>query len=604
MPEIENAKPSNWFLRASAIACIFIFLVTAFRAGWTRSETDFPNYYTAAAATLKGQPLRNFYDWTWFQRQMNYAGFEHQLGAYTPQTPLTMLPFLPLAKFPPQIAKRVWLVCNLVFLSATVVLLASVTKFPAEKITFLAFCGYGSLYTNFLYGQYYVFLLFLLTLAYYLLQLNLSSTSGFLSGITFGLKLYAGPLLLYFAAKKNWKALVGMSLSLLLVAAISIGLFGWKDSVYYATQVLPRSLEGSSVDPYHRGSPTISAFLRRSFVPEAELNPHPLLNSPQTFFFLRSFIGIGLLVTITLCVAVSRESIKKDFAWFILGIFLLSTSIASYSFILLLLPVALLLDDSPRVDRAVIFVFFVLLANPLPSRLDLFFPKLWLLVFLFLCVGRSYFRAIKMLRMVLAVAAIMVMALLSAHRQLQNYLAEPVQHFEQIAIEPAALFSSFPSVTKFGIFYQSMGTDRYVLKWLHDGQTEMLSFPGQALTPEALIDGKIRFELVANAHSTIMEFDPATRQSHSVAAAADSLEREMSKISPDGLWMAFVPPSQQPRQIWLRSVTTGAASQLTGGNCNSMHPDWSLDSGSIVFASDCGRAFGLPALYRAQIPKH
>ena len=54
-----------------------------------RSTTDFPNYYTAARLVRSGGHLRDFYDWTWFQRQMNVAGFERQLGAYTPQPPLT-----------------------------------------------------------------------------------------------------------------------------------------------------------------------------------------------------------------------------------------------------------------------------------------------------------------------------------------------------------------------------------------------------------------------------------------------------------------------------------------------------------------------------------
>lgn len=73
-------------IRFAALLTFTIFLLTAFRAGWTRAETDFPNYYTAAVLVRHRQPLRNFYDWTWFERQMNYAGVERQLGAYTPQT--------------------------------------------------------------------------------------------------------------------------------------------------------------------------------------------------------------------------------------------------------------------------------------------------------------------------------------------------------------------------------------------------------------------------------------------------------------------------------------------------------------------------------------
>ena len=95
--------------RMCALLAFAIFLATSFRAGWTRSETDFPNYYTAALLVRNGAPLQNYYDWTWFQKQMNYAGIENQLGGYIPQTPLTMMPFVGMAGCTPQVAKRIWL---------------------------------------------------------------------------------------------------------------------------------------------------------------------------------------------------------------------------------------------------------------------------------------------------------------------------------------------------------------------------------------------------------------------------------------------------------------------------------------------------------------
>ena len=92
-------------LRAGALLTFVFFVGTAFLAGWTKPETDFPNYYTAAVLARQGQPLRKFYDWTWFARQMNYAGNDARLGTYSAQTPLTMLPMVGLAGFPPQRAK-------------------------------------------------------------------------------------------------------------------------------------------------------------------------------------------------------------------------------------------------------------------------------------------------------------------------------------------------------------------------------------------------------------------------------------------------------------------------------------------------------------------
>jgi len=162
-----NRKSS---LNLLAFLALLIFLATSFRAGWTRSETDFPNYYTAAWLVSRGAPLRNYYDWTWFQRQMNYAGVECQLGGYIPQTPLTMVPMIGLASFPPQTAKRIWLTLNVGFLAATVYLLSRLTRFTVAQMSLLAFGGYGSLHVNFLLGQYSLFLLFVLTIAFYALE--------------------------------------------------------------------------------------------------------------------------------------------------------------------------------------------------------------------------------------------------------------------------------------------------------------------------------------------------------------------------------------------------------------------------------------------------
>jgi Tol biopolymer transport system component len=74
--------------------------------------------------------------------------------------------------------------------------------------------------------------------------------------------------------------------------------------------------------------------------------------------------------------------------------------------------------------------------------------------------------------------------------------------------------------------------------------------------------------------------------------------------SPDGKWMTFTNARNGPMQVWVRELSSGQEKQLTGGNCNSSWPAWELDSKGIVFASDCGRAFGLPALYRASLPNN
>src|SRR5690349_14715894 len=79
-----TAQPSGLMLRVLALACLLVFLATGFRRGFQRDETDFPNYYTAAVLVRTHAPLRKFYEWTWFAREMDRVGIGTRVGSYTP----------------------------------------------------------------------------------------------------------------------------------------------------------------------------------------------------------------------------------------------------------------------------------------------------------------------------------------------------------------------------------------------------------------------------------------------------------------------------------------------------------------------------------------
>jgi hypothetical protein len=586
-------------LRVAALLTFGIFLWTAFIPGWIKPETDFPNYYTAAVLVRQGQPLRKFYDWTWFARQMNYAGSGARLGTYTAQTPLTMLPVVPLTGFPMQRAKQIWLLCNLIFLGGAVWLMSRMTRVRLESIWLLAFCGYFSLRANFVLGQYYVFLLFLLTLAFCFLHRGEYRLGGVMSGIVFGLKLYGGPLFLYFAARRQWKALLGMIGTALLLVGLAIALFGAADVRYYAIQILPRSLEGGPIDPYNPGNPTFATMLRRVFMGEAELNPHPLWQAPQVYFFLRSFVSMAIVVFLALGAGRKRAGERRDFAWFVIAAMLLSTSVASYTYILLLLPVVLLLEDAGPRESAFLAGAYVLLSLPLhPVAL---FPKVWLLAGLFAAVGMASWREMSWKWVVAGLGIAGAVGYVSAARQVSSYAYEPAQQFDRVSPRQGAIFSAYPAVAPAGVFYQSMANDRYVLRWLHDNRDDELVLEGNALLPRLASDGRsVEFELVDEEGSERMMFDPSTGESFLLQGEAPG-DWAHSAVSPDGKWVAFERTQDGPTRVHLREVASGKERELTGGNCNSFAPASELDSRSFIFASDCGRGFGLPALYRARI---
>lgn len=584
-----------------ALLMFIVFLATSFRKGWTRNETDFPNYYTAAVLVRRGAPLRDYYDWIWFQRQMDHAGIRDRLGGYLPQTPLTMLPIVPFASFSVQTAKQIWLALTLVLLGATLWILSKATQIRVEYITVLMFFGYGSLQSNFRLGQYYVFLLFLLTLAFYCLDLGKSTASGFFCGVAFGLKLYGGPFLLYFLVKRNWKAVAGMLAASVLAVLAAIALFGWRDVHFYATQILPRSLAGEVIDPYDAGNSTLTTLLRHSFVMESDLNPHPLLNAPAVFFFSRIFTALLILgYTLFGLRSEGKDFCRRGFAWFMIALLLLSSNAVSYTYILLLLPVTLLLQvAAPRERIYLIFSYIVLNCLLLPTWVR-FFPKLCILLALFCVEGRHYWKAFRPKIVVGGLLGAMLVAAVYAKRQVTQYRLEPTRYSQRLAVDHGTYISTNPVLTSAGLFYQAMVRSGYVLRWSHEGRIEEFAFGGQVFHPAApSFHGPVYFELVKDGVSRAMKFDPETRQAVPVPSAP--VTNGAFVISPDGKWIAIESMQAGPKQIWLRNMVTGNSTVALKGDCNNSSPAWE-NSHSLIFASDCGRGLGMPVLYRANIP--
>ena len=592
-----------WITRATAIVGLAVVLSAAFRTGWTHISTDFPNYYIGAVAARHHDSLPNLYDWTWFARQMSYSGIDNQLGGYVPQSPATMLPIIPLAGLRPLAAKRIWLVLNVILLLAVIVILARMTGVRWEYLIILLLCGYRSLMTNFIYGQYYVFLLFLLTVTLHLFVSHRDLLSGFLCGATFGMKLYPGPLLIYFAAVRAWMTVLGMLAGAACVGGVALLLFGWSGIGFYLTHVLPRTLEGNSVDPYNLLTATPNMLLHRIFLREAGLNPHPVFDAPWLFFFTRTATQLGLVVFACLGAVWKPDADRlRTFAWMLIMLVLVSTSTATHTYILLLTPIAVLLRGASLSRALYLLASYSLLNVFSPPALLL---KIWILLLLFLVVGYEYLLAIDRRWAMAAIAAVGLISTMDAQRRMNDYAAEPTSRYRQVAVQPGALFSGYPVVTRCGLFFQSMtsspaGREGYVLRRLHDGRLDTFDFGGNELRPVAARDGcGIEFEHVAQGRSTFLRLDPLT--SRTQPAAPPHFRRDDDVVSPDGKWRVRVRETSTAQQLWLQNTASGNAGLLAGGSCNNHSPAWELDSSAVIFASDCGRAYGLPALYRAPV---
>ena len=193
---------------------------------------------------------------------------------------------------------------------------------------------------------------------------------------------------------------------------------------------------------------------------------------------------------------------------------------------------------------------------------------------------------------------------ISASSHYRRYQLEPLQHYERVGVVGNSIFETSPTITRDGLFYQAIGGERYVLRWLHSNVAENLTFPGEPFHPVAMSpDGPVYFELVANRRSTFFQFDSRNRSTMPISLS-ENIRAPDSMVSPDGRWVATESSHSGLHQILLKNLATGAQRLLTPSHCDSRSPAWELDSKALIFASDCGKGIGLSVLYRAEITQN
>ena len=158
-------------------------------AAWRTLNTDFSNYYLTARLSQEKSDTSRIYEWVWLQRQKDHRDIDQRIVSLVPITPFSTLAVRSFAALPPLAAKRCWLVVNMALVVAIVALLRSLTQLPLRRIL-LAVALSVPLSKNFLYGQYYVLLLFVLALACWCYARKKSFLSGLLIDLEFGLKLF------------------------------------------------------------------------------------------------------------------------------------------------------------------------------------------------------------------------------------------------------------------------------------------------------------------------------------------------------------------------------------------------------------------------------
>lgn len=311
---------------------------------WTRLNTDFPNYYLSARLVHEGFDTSREYEWVWLQRENDHRAIGDRVIGLVPITPFSTLVMWPLAALPPLTAKHLWILANLVFLVPLCRMLRSITGLSYRRIA-LVFALSFPLHRNLLYGQFYILLLLLIVAACRATLPGRHATAGALLAIAAMCKVFPALFFLFFLRRRNWRALLSGAATGVAALALSIAVFGWSLHRTYFLQVLPWTLRGEALPPYNAASASISSVLHALFLAEPQWNPHPWHSSPLRYALLEPTLQMLIFAPAVLLIrrsTLTAQRILLEWSALLTASLAISTSPASYDFVLMVLPVCVL----------------------------------------------------------------------------------------------------------------------------------------------------------------------------------------------------------------------------------------------------------------------
>lgn len=597
---------TEWLLLALLIAQICFRTMPK---AWQSLNSDFPNYYLTARLTREHYDTSRIYEWIWLQRQKDHRDLDQTTVGMVPITAFSTLVLYPLASLPALAAKHYWLIANLGFLLGTFWLLRSLTALSWRRIFLLAALSFP-LRVNFLLGQYYVLLLFLLTLACWLYLHQRRFTAGILVGFAAGLKIFPIVYLLLFLRRRDWRAFAGGVTACLGSIAVSIFVFGWGLNRLYFTQVLPATFRGEGLAPYNLQAASISSLLHRLFIYEPQLNPHPAANIPWLFSLLHPLLLMAVMAPAILLIQPSgycRERIQLEWAAVLLASLAISTSPASYLFTLLILPVALicglLREKWERVWGAVLLLLYIA-AGWLAGRSEggdgwvalIGVPRLYALILLvafsYLILLKRYplkeSRRSRSLWIAFVFAFLIFNIATSLHHQQGLYAGS----MWRIAESTGTLSATRPAIE---------GDSTLFVALLSDGYHSAVAHEGTVTFSEKRNGDHLAVTATNDEHWIEQARKDSTLQS-SLVTRDEIRQAEFPVASFDGRWLAFLREDRGRAQLWVRSLDQKDRSErlFTPPELNVLEMSF-LPNGSLIFAAD---AAGHISLYVTNTEGH
>ncbi len=276
----------------------------------------------------------------------------NQMGKFSPFPPVTALVMIPLTFLSPANALRVWTLLNLALLAYAVLLVNRIAAKPWYWGTALFLFSGHALANNFKFGQLYLGLTLLMLIGYLSWIQGKSTWSGIAFGIGAAVKYFPIIVLIEFAQRRQWKLMAWFLVTVGLITLLGVTIIGFDVHVQFLQTVLGRHLSGDIQDPFSPTFQSWNSLFRRIFIYDPIRNPTPLVNSVLGYGVSLASVYISTVLFLAAGLIQARRKFESfadsvQFALVCIGGLLLLPASATYHFLLLVPPLAILLKGTP-----------------------------------------------------------------------------------------------------------------------------------------------------------------------------------------------------------------------------------------------------------------
>ena len=393
---MEYTKKSLYFFLIPLVLLMGACLIHVSRVPYS----DYAGYYFGGRELLAGHYV-HAYDLQYLNDLIASRGYRGVFVSYTPFPPFTALVFAPFLLFPMGLSKLLFDCFSCLLFLFTLLRSGRYLSIPPILLAALPVVFFIPIVNNLFFGQSYLLLCCLLLEGFIAYKQNRTMLSSLLWALAILFKVFPGVIFVFLLLRKKVRQTIWLAAACLLLLGLSLLCTGWVAWKYYITEILPKVNNGELNDSFTFVFQSAFMLLKKAFVYDALLNPHPV--AQKRYMFL---IGTGVFKALVLsaCVMVTLRTPtpvadKPDparygdefraFAVWIMGSMLISPNGSSYSLVLLVIPFLALCSSGAR-PRAVVFPAMVLFAAcNLPVSwfgqfpLLLQFPRLYLLLAFF-----------------------------------------------------------------------------------------------------------------------------------------------------------------------------------------------------------------------------